>query len=51
MCDRIIHSCAQGVRGIDIPDTPWPEPSQDLLERALNGWERFASSLQEASDD
>lgn len=31
--------------------THWPEPSRDLLERARVGWERFAASLQEESDD
>ncbi|MFF4389922.1 hypothetical protein ACFY0G_24560 [Streptomyces sp. NPDC001552] len=28
-----------------------PGPSRDLLERARVGWERFAASLQEESDD
>ncbi|MCX4715949.1 hypothetical protein [Streptomyces virginiae] len=28
-----------------------PGPSQDLLDRARVGWERFVSSIQEPSDD
>lgn len=35
--------------------SPWPSPrpelSQELLDRALVGWERFVSSIQEPSDD
>ncbi|MGP3685578.1 hypothetical protein ACTVZO_12830 [Streptomyces sp. IBSNAI002] len=41
----------------DPPDSPWPSPhvssglSQELLDRALVGWERFLSSVEEDSDD
>ncbi len=31
--------------------TQWPELSQELLDRARVGWERFVSSIQEPSDD
>ncbi|MFD4243934.1 hypothetical protein ACFWP3_20370 [Streptomyces sp. NPDC058525] len=56
MTNRIIHSCARGVRGIDIPDGPWPrpeavpEPSQDLLDRALVGWERFLHAAHQGAE-
>ncbi|MGW0364971.1 hypothetical protein [Streptomyces sp. NPDC002990] len=55
MINRIIHSCAHGVLGIDIPEGAWPEleampePSRDLLDRALVGWERFIGVAQEPS--
>lgn len=38
------------------PDSPWPtlegspELSQELLDRARVGWERFISSIRESSD-
>ncbi len=39
----------------EAPASPWlsqgPELSQELLDRARVGWERFVSSLQEPSDD
>lgn len=31
--------------------SPRHGPSQELLDRALVGWERFVSSIQEPSDD
>ncbi|MCX4691039.1 hypothetical protein [Streptomyces sp. NBC_01408] len=40
----------------EAPDSPWlslevgPELSQELLDRALVGWERFLSSIQEPTD-
>lgn len=35
----------------DLWPSPRPELSQELLDRALVGWERFVSSIQEPSDD
>ncbi len=39
----------------EAPAGPWPtqwaELSQELLDRARVGWERFVSSIQEPSDD
>ncbi|MFI1284687.1 MULTISPECIES: hypothetical protein [unclassified Streptomyces] len=38
----------------DVPSvrvTARGEPSADLLDRALAGWERFLGTLQEASDE
>ncbi|MFE3761954.1 hypothetical protein ACFXPI_09355 [Streptomyces sp. NPDC059104] len=38
-------------------DDPWPkpeagtEPSQDLLDRARTGWERFLGTFEEAPDE
>ncbi|MFG2876772.1 hypothetical protein ACGFYU_17570 [Streptomyces sp. NPDC048337] len=47
----------RGVKNLPkTPDGPWPIPwgrselSQELLDRALAGWERFVSSIQEPSD-
>ncbi|MFE0582629.1 MULTISPECIES: hypothetical protein [unclassified Streptomyces] len=57
MVNRIIHSCAHGVLGLDIADgacsepTAVPEPSQELLDRALVGWERFIGIAEEPHDD
>ncbi|MFI8504635.1 hypothetical protein ACIGFK_39935 [Streptomyces sp. NPDC085524] len=56
MSKRIIHSYARGVHSIDIPDDPGqsvvaiPEPSQELFDRALVGWERFTSVAEKPSD-
>ncbi|MFD6973198.1 hypothetical protein [Streptomyces sp. NPDC059979] len=43
---------------LNAPDAPadsWsihvPELSQELLDRARVGWERFVSSIQEPTDD
>lgn len=49
---------SRGVLCIDTPDRPGPspglvevrEPSADLLDRALVGWERFLASGEEPSD-
>ncbi|MFJ6481609.1 MULTISPECIES: hypothetical protein [unclassified Streptomyces] len=47
MTSRVIHNCARGGLSIDTSDSPRPgvaaipEPSQELLDRALVGWERF----------
>ncbi|MCX5377656.1 hypothetical protein [Streptomyces sp. NBC_00091] len=41
----------------DALESPWPrleirlEPSQELLNRAHAGWERFIASLEETADD
>ncbi|MCX5612252.1 MULTISPECIES: hypothetical protein [unclassified Streptomyces] len=41
----------------ETPDGPWrcvearPELSQELLDRALVGWERFLASVREPTDD
>jgi hypothetical protein len=48
--------CAHGVRSIDTPDdTPSGvravgEPSAELLDRALVGWERFTGTDTRPSD-
>ncbi|MFE5722637.1 hypothetical protein [Streptomyces erythrochromogenes] len=48
---HIIHSGAHGVLGIDIADgAVIPEPSQELLDRALAGWERFIAVAEEPHD-
>ncbi|MEU9159408.1 hypothetical protein AB0D29_03855 [Streptomyces sp. NPDC048424] len=45
------------VSSVDTEDIPWMraaaigEPSADLLDRALVGWERFLDTLQGASDE
>ncbi|MFJ6051925.1 hypothetical protein [Streptomyces sp. NPDC092307] len=45
------------VSGIDADDAPLVraagigEPSSDLLERALVGWERFLVTLREVADE
>lgn len=57
MANRTIHSRARGVLCIDTPDAPWAgltavsEPSAELLDRALVGWERFTGGVEEPSDD
>lgn len=57
MTSRIIHSCARGGLSIDTPDGPRPglaaipEPSQELLDRALVGWERFLRTTGEELSD
>ncbi|MCX5016553.1 hypothetical protein OG765_37150 [Streptomyces sp. NBC_00555] len=50
------HSCTRRVLSIDTPDNPVPgpfavcEPSAELLDRALVGWERFIGKAEEPSD-
>lgn len=50
------HSCTRRVLSIDTPDNPVPglfavcEPSAELLDRALVGWERFIGKAEELSD-
>ncbi|MFC9293466.1 hypothetical protein ACFTWH_04285 [Streptomyces sp. NPDC057011] len=56
MANRTIGSLARGVLCIDTPDDPWAgptvvsEPSAELLDRALVGWEHFIGSVEEPSD-
>ncbi|WP_326588049.1 hypothetical protein [Streptomyces sp. NBC_01294] len=51
---RIVRERADVVAA-RCPASPWPsqrpELSQELLDRARVGWERFVSSIQEPSDD
>ncbi|MFE1412689.1 hypothetical protein ACIGFK_33225 [Streptomyces sp. NPDC085524] len=39
----------------EAPDDPWshlqPGPSQELIDRAHVGWQRFIASIEEPSDD
>ncbi|MEU9250307.1 hypothetical protein AB0D66_00475 [Streptomyces sp. NPDC048270] len=57
MTHRRIHSRARGVLCIDTPEglragcTAVPEPSAELLDRALVGWERFIGGLEGAGHD
>ncbi|GAA3381282.1 MULTISPECIES: hypothetical protein [Streptomyces] len=57
MTSRIIHSCAKGVLGIDTSGDPWLgleasfTPTQELLDRARSGWQRFTASFEEPCDD
>ncbi|WP_405978726.1 hypothetical protein [Streptomyces sp. NBC_00158] len=47
----------RGVLCLDTPDDPGfglaevPQPSADLLARALVGWQRFALTAREVSDE
>lgn len=56
MTSRLTRMYARGVLCIDTPDSPGPdpaearEPSAELLDRALVGWERFLVSAGESSD-
>ncbi|MER6217596.1 MULTISPECIES: hypothetical protein [unclassified Streptomyces] len=47
MTTRTTENSPRGVLGIDTSDGP--EPSRKLLERAREGWKRFAASLDEES--
>ncbi|MFB7786940.1 hypothetical protein ACWF95_35400 [Streptomyces vinaceus] len=57
MTNRIIHSHTRGALDIDIlaglqaGQDAVPEPSQDLLDRAHIGWERFIGSIEMGSGD
>ncbi|MFD4242860.1 hypothetical protein ACFWP3_14835 [Streptomyces sp. NPDC058525] len=50
MTDVTVPRCTRHVLGIDTPDGTHPvllpvaEPSSELLDRALVGWERFLGS-------
>ncbi|WP_329391813.1 hypothetical protein OG625_40870 (plasmid) [Streptomyces sp. NBC_01351] len=57
MADRTIRCPdAHGVLSIDTPDYLIPgllavrEPSADLLNRALVGWERFIGNVEDLAD-
>ncbi|MGW0392469.1 hypothetical protein ACWDYJ_16545 [Streptomyces sp. NPDC003042] len=56
MTSRIVHSCARNVLSIDTPDSVrWGvltvgEPSAELLDRALVGWEHFTGADRKPSD-
>lgn len=57
MTSRIIHSHAFGVLDIDTSNSrrggedDGAEPGRELIARARVGWERFARSFEEPSDD
>ncbi|MEU9233090.1 hypothetical protein [Streptomyces subrutilus] len=57
MTSRTVPHCAHGVLSLDIPDRlavgvlARHEPSAELLDRALVGWERFIGGLEGAGDD
>lgn len=56
MPSHIIHSYVRGLWGIETPDDPYTrvatlsEPSVELLDRALAGWERFTGSQERQAD-
>ncbi|WP_405981047.1 hypothetical protein [Streptomyces sp. NBC_00158] len=49
MTDLITHSCICDVPVERVAATF--EPSADLMDRALAGWERFLSTFEVASDE
>lgn len=49
-----VHPAASESRPTDsdaVPSAGVVEPSADLLDRALVGWERFLSTFERASDE
>ncbi|PWK61887.1 hypothetical protein BCL76_12525 [Streptomyces sp. CG 926] len=56
MTSRISQRCAHGVLSIDNPDETRldmrtvGEPSAELLDRAMAGWERFTGADEEQPD-
>lgn len=57
MTSRTMPHCTHGVLSADTPDgiaqgvLTVREPSAELLDRALVGWERFIGGLEGASDE
>ncbi|MEU6756709.1 hypothetical protein [Streptomyces sp. NPDC046685] len=56
MTSHIVQSCARNVWGIDSPEAlglgtrAVGEPSAELLDRAMVGWERFTGADEEQPD-
>ncbi|MGW0367178.1 hypothetical protein [Streptomyces sp. NPDC002990] len=57
MNDRLTHRCARGVLSTGTGDAPSArvaavvEPTADLLDRALVGWERFLGTFEGVFDE